>query len=537
MGNGRYKRVPHRHEKSVVRMNFNTSQNPSPPDFPMLQVKSIVKRFAGNVAAKDLDLDLHGGEIHSLVGENGAGKSTLMKIIAGIYAPDAGTILLEGKPAHFAGYGAAEKAGIGLVYQELSLLPQMSVAENIFMGAWKSRFGLIQWKNIKEEAAKALRAIGADIDPSLLVESLSMAQRQMVEIVKVLTRNPRIVIFDEPTTALSGEEAERLFTIMDALKRDGCAVVFISHRLKEVLRISDRITVMKDGVKVLTEDISFFNEEKIISLMIGREMTDIYPPKLPSETLKENRTVFSFAASRHGKTVRFSVGEGEVLGVGGLAGQGQDALLESLFGLGDYKRESVVLNGVELKFAAPSSAIRSGIALAPQDRNRQGTFGILPIIHNIAAATLDKRKKFGFIRRKAERAAASDMIRKLDVRALSPAQECRLLSGGNMQKVVLSKWLLSDPKVMVLLYPTNGIDIGTKRQIYHLIRDLSGSGIVVIVLSGDMMELIGLCDRVLVMNEGMITADLSGERLTEEEIMKASVTLAEPGVSDAEDLA
>ncbi|GHV39232.1 ribose import ATP-binding protein RbsA [Synergistales bacterium] len=467
-------------------------------ELPILQLKNITKSFAGNFAVKDLNLDFNVGEIHSLVGENGAGKSTLMKICAGIYAPDGGEILLDGKPIRFAGYDAAQKAGVGLVYQELSLLPQMSVAENIFMGVWKSRFGLIKWKKLKEEAREALVSIGADIDPSLLVESLSMAQRQMVEIVKVLIQNPRIIIFDEPTTALSAEEATRLFTIMQGLKKKGRAVVFISHRLKEVLQASDRVTVMKDGVKVVTENISYFNEEKIISLMIGREITDIYPPKAHGG----GKEIFSFSSSvnRFGKSVKFSVKEGEVLGIGGLTGQGQDEMLESMFGIGDYGKPAITLNGTELKFDAPSRAIASGIALVPQDRNRQGTFGILSIQDNISAATLKHRQLLGFIRRREERSAAFDMTKKLDIRALSPAQECRLLSGGNMQKVVLGKWLLSNPKIMILLSPTSGIDIGTKQQIYHLIRDLAAKGIVIIMLSSDMIELIGLCDRVLVMS-------------------------------------
>jgi ABC-type sugar transport system ATPase subunit len=448
-----------------------------------------------------------------------------MKMIAGIYPPDAGEILLDGTPVRFGGYDKARRAGIGLVYQELSLLPQLSVAENIFMGLWKSRFGLIRWREIRKEAEKALAAIGANIDPAMLVDSLPVAQRQMVEIAKVLNRDPRIVIFDEPTTALSAEEATRLFGIMENLKKKGCAIVFISHRLKEVLQISDRVTVMKDGVKILTDNIAAFDEERLISLMVGREITDIYPQKLPKPDGADRKEFFSFAAApnRFGETVQFSMEKGEILGLGGLAGQGQDILLESMFGLGKSDRAVMTLNGTELKFATPRAAIDSGIALVPQDRNRQGIFGILSVSGNISAATLRQRQTFGFILGKKERSAVEAMTRALDIRALSPAQECRLLSGGNMQKVVLGRWLLSNPRVMILLSPTSGIDIGTKRQIYHLLRGLAAKGVAIIVLSGDMIELIGLCDRVLVMNEGMITANLSGEQLTEEEIMKASV--------------
>ncbi|MDR1733093.1 MAG: sugar ABC transporter ATP-binding protein [Synergistaceae bacterium] len=510
-----------------------------PSRTPTLELRNLCKSFAGNAAVRDLTLEVHGGEIHSLVGENGAGKSTVMKMIAGIYAPDSGEIRLKGRAVRFGGYDKARKAGIGLVYQELSLLPQLSVAENIFLGALKSRFGLVRWREMREEARQALSLIGADIDPSLLAGSLSMARRQMVEIARVLLQKPDIVIFDEPTTALSAEEAERLFAVMNDLKRKGCAVVFISHRLKEVLRISDRVTVMKDGVKVLTENIGFFDENKLISLMVGRELTDIYPPKLSQKTENTQAPeIFSFqSVSPSGGKVAFSIREGEVLGVGGLAGQGQDVLLESMFGLREKGRSSMVLRGRELRFANPMQAIRSGIALVPQDRNRQGGFGVLSVPANMASATLKDRQTLGFVRVREEREAVSGMIRRLNIRTLGrdgsedsdlsfaalASLECRLLSGGNMQKVVFGRWLLPDPGLMILLSPTSGIDIGTKRQIYHLIRDLANRGVVVIVLSSDMIELIGLCDRVLVMNAGKVTADLSGPRLTEEDIMKASV--------------
>ncbi|MDR3231688.1 MAG: sugar ABC transporter ATP-binding protein [Synergistaceae bacterium] len=497
---------------------------------PALELRSLSKSFAGNAAVRDLNLEVHGGEIHSLVGENGAGKSTVMKMIAGIYAPDSGEILLKGRAVRLDGYDQARKAGVGLVYQELSLLPHLSVAENIFLGVWKSRFGLVRWGELHARAREALSLIGADVDPSVLAGDLPMARRQMVEIAKVLIQNPDIVILDEPTTALSADEAERLFAVMDDLRKKGCAVVFISHRLKEVLRISDRVTVMKDGVKILTEKIEFFDEDKIISLMVGRELTDIYPPKSTRGGAKE---VFSFRTvpPLSGREVSFSVQEGEVLGVGGLAGQGQDALLESMFGIGSAGRSSMLLNGKALSFSSPRRAIRSSIALVPQDRNRQGGFGVLSISENISAATLRDRQTLGFVHVREERGAVAKMIGELDIHTLSKGRlsslECRFLSGGNMQKVVFGKWLLPNPGVMILLSPTSGIDIGTKRQIYHLIRDLANRGVVVIVLSGDMIELIGLCDRVLVMSAGAVTADLSGDRLTEEEIMKASVDRGE----------
>lgn len=491
---------------------------------PLLELRGIVKRFAGNIAVDKLDLSIYAGEIHSLVGENGAGKSTLMKIIAGIHNPDSGQLLLEGQSIRLGGYDDAQRAGIGLVYQELSLLPQISVAENIFMGAWPTRFGLLQRNQMHKRARRAMELIGADLDPSLLVACLSMAQRQMVEIAKVLIRTPRIVIFDEPTTALSAEEAEKLFFIMERLKEKGCAVLFISHRLKEVLRISDRVTVMKDGTKVLTEDIGFFDENKLVSLMVGRELTAIYPPKTARSDASE---LLSFKTlSPSGKEIVLSVREGEVLGIGGLAGQGQEELLERMFGLGLPGGE-MYMNGQSLNFSAPIHAMKSGIALVPQDRNREGGFGLLDIPKNLSAATLSNRQSLGFIHSKEEREVVSRMIQKLDIRSLSPRQECRRLSGGNMQKVVLGKWLLLEPRVMILLSPTRGIDIGTKHQIYHLLRDLAEKKVAVIVLSGDMIELIGLCDRVLVMSAGAITADLSGSRLTEEAIMKASVSSLE----------
>lgn len=489
----------------------------------ILEMRGIKKAFAGNVVLNGVDFQCHASEVHGLMGENGAGKSTLVKILAGVYSRDEGEVLVDGAPTFFDGYDQARQAGICVVYQELSLLPDISVAENIFMGRWsRGGGGLISWRDINTLARGALAKVGlGDLDPTLMTGRLPMATRQLIEVAKALLYDPRIVVFDEPTTTLTEEEEARLFGLINELKAQGKGIIYISHRLKEALELYDRITVMKDGERILTDAGSSFDENRLIVTMIGRELTDIYPPK----SRARGKEIFSYRGSsgKDGTAVSFSVHEGEVLGVGGLAGQGQIPMLESIFGIGGVGDVRMAVRGREHAVRTPRDAIRAGIALIPEDRNRQAAFAIQSIADNIAAASLEKHSRYGIIQRLREYRAVKDMAARLKVRMTSLAQEVGYLSGGNIQKTIFARWLLAEPKVMVLLSPTNGINIGTKQQIYMLIRDLAQSGIAVIVLTGDMMELIGLCDRVLVMYDGVVTGELEGAGITEENIMKTSV--------------
>lgn len=495
----------------------------SPP--VLLEMRGIVKSFEGTRAVDGVDFSCSRGEIHSLVGENGAGKSTLMKVLAGIHAPDAGKIYLRGKECRFGSYSEARDARIGIVYQELSLLPELTVAENIVMGAWPGTAGgLLDWNRARAVSTSILKGIGVEIDPYTLVGSLPMALRQMVEIGKVLSQESELIVFDEPTAPLSRDEVGILFDILRDLKRRAKGIIFISHRLDEVLAISDRITVMKDGKLVVTDSAASFSEETLITAMVGRKVSEIFPVKSGSST--DAQVLFSFDGVLEPSRTRvaFSVRKGEVLGFGGLQGQGQLELLQAIFGLGGCESLSLKIGGRPVAVRNPILAMRNGIALVPENRNEEGVFPILSVLENLCASTVDHRKRFGFIRRAEESRVVREMVDRLSIRIASQRQPARSLSGGNMQKLVIGKWLMFDPRVVILLEPTKGVDVATKQQIYKLIRDLAERGVAVMVKTSDMLELIGVCDRVLVMNQGLLTGCLEGPAITEENIMKASVS-------------
>jgi ribose transport system ATP-binding protein len=497
----------------------------TPTEAPLLEMKEIVKSFPGTLAVDKVDFVCNKGEIKGLVGENGAGKSTLIKVLAGIYPPDSGTIFRKGVKKRYRNYSEARKDGIGVVYQNLSLLTELSVAENIYMGIWlKKRNGSIDWDQIRKTSKLLLDEVGVDIDPNELVSSLPMALRQMVEIVKVLAQNPEIIIFDEPTAPLSKDEVLELFRMLRDFKGQGKGIIFISHRLEEVLQIADTITVLKDGQEVITEKASFFNEDRLISSMVGREFSEIFPAK--SKEIKEKEEIFSFEGTlkKSNKKVAFSLSKGEVLGVGGLQGQGQIDFLESIFGLGGCEDLRIKIYDRNVEVKDPFQAMKSGISLIPENRNEEGLFLILSVLENLVASTIDKRQTFSVIQKGIESRVVEDIVEKLSIKISSVNQGAESLSGGNLQKLVLGKWLISNPKVIIMLEPTKGVDVATKQQIYRLIRDLAErNDVAVIVYTSDMLELIGVCDRVLIMNHGFLTAILKGDDITEENIMKASV--------------
>lgn len=489
----------------------------------VLKMEGIKKSFPGTLAVDDVNFICKKGEVHGLVGENGAGKSTLMKILGGIHIQDKGNIIINSEEKRFNNYADARESGVGIVYQELSLLPDLSVAENIFMGIWAKKKRFIDWDEIKRKSKNILDKINIKLDPEEIVGPLPVALKQMVEIAKVLTQNPEIIIFDEPTSALSKGEVARLFDIIKNLRENKKAIIFISHRLKEVLDISDVITVMKDGKVVITREKEYFDEDKLILSMVGREFSQIFPDK--ATKIKKEKIFYSHSFSeKYKKEVKFSVQKGEVLGIGGLQGQGQFEVLQSIFGLGNGMHTKVKVLDKYILPKNPTQAIKAGISLIPEDRGTEGVFLILSILQNIAAATVDKRKNIGLIDMKEEKKEVRDIARDLSIKIVSFNQIASSLSGGNLQKLVLAKWLLSKPKVMVMLEPTKGVDVGTKQQIYKLIRKLADQGVAIIIYTSEMIELIGICDRVLVMNQGFLTANLSGNEITEEKIMKASVS-------------
>ena len=491
---------------------------------PLLRMNGIVKSFTGTLAVNKVNFVCNKGEIHGLIGENGAGKSTLMKVLSGIHIPDRGEIFIKGEEKIFRNYLEARKAGIGIIYQELSLFPELSIAENIYMGIWLKKGRLINWDEINNRSKIILNKIGINIYPDELVSSLPMALRQMVEIAKVLTQNPEMIVFDEPTAPLSSKEVVKLFEILKDLKQKGKGIIFVSHRLKEVLEISDVITVMKDGKEVITENASYFDEDKMISCMVGRKFTEIFPEK--ARIIKEEEEIFSFQGilKKYQKRIVFSVSRGEVLGVGGLQGQGQIDVLKSIFGLGGCKDVKIKIFGKEIKVKSPFQALEAGISLIPENKNEEGVFLILSILENIAAPTIDRRQTLGLIQKQAEKNVIKNIVEKLSIKLTSVDQIAQSLSGGNLQKLVLGKWLISEPKVIVMLEPTKGVDIATKQHIYRLIRELAENDIAVIVYTSEMIELIGVCDRVLIMNHGFLTANLKENKIAEENIMKAAVS-------------
>jgi len=490
---------------------------------PLLKMEKIVKTFPGTLAVNKVDLVCKSGEIHGLVGENGAGKSTLMKVLAGRYQPDSGNIFINGEERKFSSCSEARESKIGIIYQELSLFPHLSVAENIYMGIWPKKKHFINWQEIKSKSKIILNQIGVDINPDLLVSSLPMALRQMVEIAKILTQNPEIIIFDEPTSALSRDEVLKLFNILIQLRTKGKGIIFISHRLNEILEISDTITVMKDGQEVITKNASYFDEDKLISYMIGREFSKIFPAK---RLQKEKEKIFYFEGilGKSNKKIIFSVFKGEILGVGGLQGQGQIDLLQSIFGLGGCKDRKIKIFGKDVEIKNPFRAVKKGIVLIPENRNEEGIFLILSVLENLTASTIDNRHTFGLIQRQLENKVVKDIVKRLSIKITSLDQAAQSLSGGNLQKLVLGKWLISKPKIIIMLEPTKGVDVGTKQQIYILIREIVKNNVAIILYTSEMLELIGLCDRVLVMNHGFLTANLKGKEITEERIVKASVS-------------
>ena len=501
----------------------------------LLRMQGIVKKFGDTCAVNGVDFDCDHGEVHGLVGENGAGKSTLMKVLAGVHSPDSGKIFINGIDKRFSNFSEARNSGIGVVYQELSLLPQLTIAENIAMGVWpKNKLGLINWSSIQKTSIDILKTIGVELNPDLLVSSLPVALRQMVEIGKMLAQNPELIIFDEPTAPLSHDEVIVLFSLIKNLKNQGKGIIFISHRLEEVLSISDRITVMKDGNKVVSDVTSNFTERRLISSMVGREISEVFPPKQALSGNENELFIYESVLNRSNTKVKFSIREGEVLGVGGLQGQGQIELLNSIFGLGGCEDMHIYIKDKKVPIRNPRQAMRHGIALLPENRNEEGVFLILSTLSNLASTTINRRQKAGFIDKRTELQVVRQMIEQLSIKVSSYRQVAQSLSGGNMQKLVVGKWLIFKPKVIILLEPTKGVDVSTKQQIYLIIRQLADSGVAVIVNTSDMIELIGLSNRVLVMNHGYLTASLSGSEITEENIMEASVSNKK--ISDTEEI-
>ncbi|MFM9106840.1 MAG: sugar ABC transporter ATP-binding protein [Chloroflexota bacterium] len=492
----------------------------------LLAATGIDKRFGGVIALSDASFSCDAGEIHALLGENGAGKSTMVKILCGVYSPNAGRLSLDGQEVSFSDPAAVAAAGIVPVFQELSLIPDLPVAENLFMQAEpRNRLGLLDRKRMNRDAAALLDRLGfTGIDPEASVRDLSLAERQVVEIAKAIGRNPRVLILDEATSALNSQQVAQVFAVVRQLKAQGVAIVFISHRLDEVRHLCDRATDFRDGQTVGAVEVAKAGNDEIVQMMIGRPLREAFPPRPPvpvnPEPLLEVR---GLSMGNDLRNVSLTLHRGEILGLSGLVGQGQGELLFALFGIYAGVTGDIRVAGRHVSPGDPRGAMGASLALVPEDRKTQGLILPLPVGENITLPTLPAVARAGVIDEALEDRATGEMQRRLAIKTASMDVPVRFLSGGNQQKVAIAKWLLTGAEVLLLHDPTRGIDVGAKLEIYTLMRDLTAQGHGILFFSTDLAEIVGLCDRALVMYEGAVASELSGADLTEANLVSAAV--------------
>ena len=485
----------------------------------IFRMQKISKRFPGVQALDKVDFDCEYGEVHGLVGENGAGKSTLMKILAGAYRQDEGKIILKGNEISFSGPREAQELGISTIYQEFNLVPELTVAENIFLGreTVKGRI-FIDTPLLYEQAKKLLVQLRTDIGPRTKVKHLSVAEQQMVEIAKALSLNAGIIIMDEPSAVISGKELDSLYRIIQSVKGTGKAVIYISHRLNEIFEIADRATVLKDGKLVGTVTPKDMNRATIIRMMVGRSLSETFPHKEKGEK-REILTLKNISRGKYLKNVSLNVYTGEILGMAGLVGSGRTELAKVIFGADKLDSGEIYFNGKRIIKNSARTSITRGIGFVPEDRKKEGLVECLSVGKNITILILDKIKRWFFIQKKEEEGIAGRSINQFNIMTPSINQEIQYLSGGNQQKVILAKWLNANPKVIIMDEPTRGIDVGAKSEVYNLMRDLAKQGTAIIMISSELPEILGMSDRVAVMHEGQLMGELSSSRATEEKIM------------------
>ena len=492
----------------------------------VLEMRGVSKSFPGVKALDHAQLQLRPGKVHALMGENGAGKSTLMKCMFGIYKMDEGQILINGEPATIHDPMDALKKGIAMVHQELQPIPARTVGENIFLGRYpmKKLLGFIpvvDHKKMYEDTAELLKRVRMSFDPHQKVGELSVSQMQSVEIAKAVSANCRVLILDEPTSSLTANEVEALFRIIEDLTRENVAIVYISHKMDEILRISDEVTIMRDGKYIGTWEASELTTDKIITQMVGREMTNLYPKRdnVPGEEVFEVRD-FTSINPRSFRNVSFTLRKGEILGVGGLVGAQRTELMEGLFGIRSHVKGTILYKGKEMKITRPKDAIDQGVAMLTEDRRGSGIMGVLSVADNISVASLNKYLSFGIaINNKKVEELVQDNVKKMNIKTPSSKTQIKSLSGGNQQKVLVGRWLANNPDILILDEPTRGIDVGAKYEIYCIIADLAKSGKSIIMISSEMSELIGMSDRIMVMCDGRVTGFVEGAEATQENIM------------------
>jgi ribose transport system ATP-binding protein len=507
--------------------------SPSAGTAPILELRGVAKRYGGVRALEEVDFACRAGSIHAILGENGAGKSTLIKIISGVVQPDAGEIVLGGRPARFAGPSAANQAGIVSIFQELSLVPDLSVADNICLADPPRRFGLIDRGAQRRRAEEVLERLGCqDLDPATRVKDLPLSRRQMVEIAKALTLRPRLLILDEATSALTAADVERVFALLRDLRQEGLALLYISHRMHEIAALADTCSVFRNGRHVATFPEGTRSDQEIVRLMIGRDITQVYPPKPirnePAQPCLEVAGLGWDGGRLH--DLSFGVGRGEIVGLGGLDGQGQREVLLALFGVLRGIEGAIRLDGRPLSLSGPTmaSSPACGMALVPEDRKTEGLLLPMAIGDNLSLAALRRMARLGVVDQGREIDAVKAMIGRLHIKLGDPADPVGTLSGGNQQKVVIGKWLMTGPRLILLNDPTRGIDVGTKQELYALMRELADAGAAILFYSTDYDELVGCCDRVLILYDGRVVRVLEGSAITEQDIVASALNLTAP---------
>ncbi|MBK8022835.1 MAG: sugar ABC transporter ATP-binding protein [Chloroflexi bacterium] len=489
---------------------------------PSFELQGISKAFSGVQALDNVSFDVLPGEVHALVGENGAGKSTLIKIISGVYQPDEGMLLVEGQPVHLGTPHEAQAAGVSAVHQELNMQPYLSIAENIYLGRQPyGRFGLIDFRQLNRMATDLLQQLGIDLDPKRTLEELTVAQRQMVSIARAISVNARLIIFDEPTAALTQRETELLFAIIRRLKERRIGIVYISHRLEEITELADRVTVLRDGKHIRTAPIDQFSVDQIVSMMVGRDISDLFRKHdvpIGGPVLE----VLHLSTTHALEDISLTLHAGEILGIAGLVGAGRTELARAIFGADRISSGEILLLGQRLNLRSPRDAIRSTIALVPEERKQQGLVVEQSINDNIGLPNLSRMFRRGVINIRKQAALSKEYVDRLAIRTPSIDQHVKFLSGGNQQRVVLAKWLATQPRVLILDEPTRGIDVAAKADIHDLMCQLAAQGVGILMISSDLPEVLAMSDRILVMRRGRIAGEFSRRDATQEAILRVA---------------
>jgi ribose transport system ATP-binding protein len=493
----------------------------------LLEMKNVTMEFPGVVALKNVDFMLAKGEVHSIIGENGAGKSTLIKILSGVYTPTNGKILIGGKEVFFNSPMDSRKNGISTIYQELNLMPSLSIAENIFLNNLPlNKFGIVKWDQLYKQTKEVLKEIGLNLEPKIKISSLKVAHQQLIEIAKSLSLNSKIIIMDEPTSALSDEEINTLFEIIGSLKEKGVSCIFISHKINEVLKISDTITVLRDGLNVGKLSGKNADQNMLVHLMVGRELNNLFP-KMPAKIGEIIFEVKNLVSKNLGlKNVSFNLRKGEILGIFGLVGAKRTELARSIFGAEKIDSGEIYMEGKLIKNKSTEYMAGKGVGFIPEDRKHSGIFPILSVAKNISISSLNQISKGNVLRKNYENSLVKEIVKKMDVRTPSIERKIIYLSGGNQQKAIISRWLIKeDLKILIMDEPARGIDVGAKSEIHRIISSLAVQGIGIIMISSELPEILGMSDRVIVMREGEISGEFERDVATQENLLKAAIHL------------